>query len=192
MYQSPASATAAPAAAAPAAVPTTSQPVWMQYYSQFDKQWSDVVIGDYSTMAANGCVPTAASMVLSHFGYTVSPLDMAYAMNSWGDYNSGYGHGTDSNAWNTLAASYGFSSWGLYSAQDTITSLAGGAVVAAEINNSLGGTHCIVLTGVDGNGNTTVYDPGKGTYTANVTNLWNNRSGSSVDTVGGGPFIALQ
>lgn len=173
------------------AASTTSAAGWMQYYSQTDSQWAGVVIGNASTIANNGCVPTAGAMVLSHFGISQTPLDVAYSMNSWGDYNADYGHGADSNAWNNLAANYGFSAWGCYSAEDTIGALGGGALVAACVNAGAG-THCVVLTGVDGNGNTTVYDPYGGIYSSNVYSLWNNRSSSWVDTVGGGPFIALQ
>lgn len=169
---------------------STSDPVWMQYYSQSNPTWSGTVVGDYGTMAENGCVPTSGAMMLSHFGYSVSPVDLAWQMYGWGDYNSWMGHGAGGSAIANMAYNYGLNCWGCYSYDDAKSALVGGAVIAAIIYYG-GGTHCVVLTGFDSNGNTTVYDPKGGTYKKSLSAVFDNRSWVELDCTGCGNFTAV-
>lgn len=55
-------------------------------YSQRDIRWKDHALGTKSTIGANGCLMTCASMVCNHFGHASNPL----ALNNWLTANEGY------------------------------------------------------------------------------------------------------
>ena len=55
-------------------------------YNQRDVRWKDHALGTKSTIGANGCLMTCASMVCCHFGHASNPL----ALNNWLTANDGY------------------------------------------------------------------------------------------------------
>ena len=55
-------------------------------YSQRDVRWKDHPLGTKSTIGANGCLMTCASMVCNHFGHASNPLQL----NQWLTDNEGY------------------------------------------------------------------------------------------------------
>ena len=55
-------------------------------YNQRDIRWKDHPLGTKSTIGANGCLMTCASMVCNHFGHASNPL----ALNNWLTANEGY------------------------------------------------------------------------------------------------------
>ena len=55
-------------------------------YNQRDVRWSSHPLGTKSTIGANGCLMTCASMVCNHFGHASNPL----ALNRWLTDNGGY------------------------------------------------------------------------------------------------------
>ena len=65
-------------------------------YSQRNGAWAGVTIGSGGNFGSTGCVPTALAVIMNHFGIGGSPLDFGYTLNAYGNYNSAYGHGTDS------------------------------------------------------------------------------------------------
>ncbi len=161
------------------------------YFSQRDGRWAGVVIGNASTIANNGCIPSVAAMVAGHFGYQTNPLELSYLFNSWGHYNADYGHGTDTGVWAPFAGYYGLTyrnyldEWGVKQA------LMDGMLVTACIRTGGYYTHCVVLYGLDQYGNTNVLDPISGYRTQSVNSIVYNASYDWVDLVDGGPFIAI-
>jgi lysozyme len=61
-------------------------------YNQRDIRWAAHPLGTKSTIGANGCLMTCASMVCCHFGHATNPL----ALNDWMTANDGY---LDGNLW---------------------------------------------------------------------------------------------
>lgn len=55
-------------------------------YNQRDVRWKDHALGTRSTIGANGCLMTCASMVCNHFGHASNPLQL----NDWLTNNGGY------------------------------------------------------------------------------------------------------
>lgn len=55
-------------------------------YNQRDIRWAAHPLGTKSTIGANGCLMTCASMVCNHFGHASNPL----ALNNWLTANDGY------------------------------------------------------------------------------------------------------
>ena len=55
-------------------------------YSQRDVRWKDHPLGTKSTIGANGCLMTCASMVCNYFGHASNPLQL----NQWLTDNEGY------------------------------------------------------------------------------------------------------
>jgi hypothetical protein len=55
-------------------------------YSQRDVRWKDHPLGTKSTIGANGCLMTCASMVCNHFGHMENPLEL----NDWLTSHNGY------------------------------------------------------------------------------------------------------
>ena len=55
-------------------------------YNQRDIRWAAHPLGTRSTIGANGCLMTCASMVCNHFGHASNPL----ALNNWLTANDGY------------------------------------------------------------------------------------------------------
>jgi len=58
-------------------------------YSQRDKRWKDYPLGTKSTIGANGCLLTCASMVCNHLGHASNP----FQLNEWLTENGGYESG---------------------------------------------------------------------------------------------------
>lgn len=58
-------------------------------YNQRDIRWAAHPLGTRSTIGANGCLMTCASMVCNHFGHASNPL----ALNNWLTANEGYRDG---------------------------------------------------------------------------------------------------
>lgn len=51
---------------------------WGCYYNQRDSQWGNIGMGGSSyTMAGYGCLVTSVSMIASHYGKNIKPLDIA-------------------------------------------------------------------------------------------------------------------
>jgi len=59
---------------------------WGPIYNQRDKRWKDLPLGTKSTIGANGCLMTCASMVCNYFGHASNP----YSFNKWLTENEGY------------------------------------------------------------------------------------------------------
>ena len=59
---------------------------WGPVYNQRDTRWKDHPLGTKSTIGANGCLMTCASMVCNHFGHASNP----YSLNEWLTNNEGY------------------------------------------------------------------------------------------------------
>ena len=55
-------------------------------YNQRDVRWKDHALGTRSTIGANGCLMTCASMVCNYFGHASNPLQL----NNWLTDNDGY------------------------------------------------------------------------------------------------------
>ncbi len=161
------------------------------YYSQRNGAWAGVRIGEGGNFGSTGCVPTSAAMILNHFGIGGSPLDVGYLMNSWGNYNSGYGHGTDSGALLNVGAAYGLAVNAFADYDSLYYALSRGKLVAACIGGNSAYTHCVVLYGLDPYGNTTVANPTGGVYRTNIASIVNNMSCNPIDWTAGGPFVAF-
>jgi hypothetical protein len=61
-------------------------------YNQRDIRWAAHPLGTKSTIGANGCLMTCASMVCNYFGHATNP----FALNDWMTANGGY---LDGNLW---------------------------------------------------------------------------------------------
>lgn len=162
---------------------------YVPYFSQRNRAWSSVVIGEGGSIGNCGCVPTVMAMITNRYGLGGSPLDMAYLMNAQGHYNSWYGHGADSAAIIDTAYAYGLNAYAVYDAQGIADALASGQVVAACINYGAS-THCILLAGVNGD-STTVYDPISGSYRGSISSIVANQSWNPIDWTAGSPFVAV-
>ncbi len=57
---------------------------WGYYYNQRDSQWANHAIGSSSESLANvGCLVTSIAMVLSHYGFNVTPSDVASTLDAF-------------------------------------------------------------------------------------------------------------
>ena len=164
-----------------------SEPRWMQWYGQYNNPY--VVIG-CGNMQSNGCVPTSAAMLLSAYGYSATPVDMGYYLNSTGNFNGTYGHGGTDQCWYDVANYAGLSAWGIYEYDSFVHALQDGAIVACHIYYG-GGTHAVLATGYS-DGQTMVYDPIGGKYWKSVSSLWNGQSYVWNDRLSGTSIIALK
>ena len=143
------------------------------FYNQLDGRWRNAKVGD-ATFGPHGCCPTALAMMLSSRGIAMTPLDVAYLLNSWGIFgNSANGFlGTRSDAWPRIADYYGWQYSELYTADDLYNALAQGCDVGLALNYG-GAGHTVYVRGVDAYGNTTVYDGNSsGPYTKSIYTLW--------------------
>lgn len=160
-------------------------------YAQGGGGWGGITVGEGGTMAATGCVPTAAAVILNHFGIGGSPLDMAYVMNSYGSYNSWNGHGADSGGLAALCGSYGLGGIAFADYDTMYRELQRGKLVAAFIGGNTDYTHCVVLYGLDPAGNTNVSDPKGNAYRTNIAGIVGNMSAKPMDWSAGGPFVSF-
>lgn len=55
-------------------------------YNQRDQRWKDVTLGTRSTIGANGCLMTCASMIANYYGHASNPK----LLNAWLTTNGGY------------------------------------------------------------------------------------------------------
>ena len=164
-----------------------TEPRSMTWYGQYSNP--DVQIG-VGTMKGNGCVPTAGSILLSGYGIYISPTDLGWYLYGTGNFNNYYGHGGTDLCWYDIAAYAGLGAWGIYDYDSFVSALQGGASVACHIYYG-GSTHAVVATGYN-NGKTTVYDPISGSYTKDISSLWNGRSFEWVDCLSGTSVTAIQ
>ncbi len=160
-------------------------------YSQHNGAWAGAVIGTGGNFGSTGCVPTAAAIIMNHFGFGGSPLDYGYMMNSWGNYNAGYGHGADSGALLNVGAGYGLAVRAFADYDTMFYELSRGKLVAACIGGGNAYTHCVVLYGLDAYGNTSVSDPSGGVYRSNISSIVGNMSYNPIDWTAGGPFVSF-
>lgn len=165
---------------------TYCEPKWMRWYGQYSNPY--IVIGS-GNMQSNGCVPTAAAMLLSAYGINVSPTDMGYYLYDTGNFDNYYGHGGSDLCWYDVAAYAGISAQGMYDYDSFASALQSGAIVACHIYYG-GGTHAVLATGYD-NGKTMVYDPIGGKYWQSASHLWNSQSYVWNDRLSGTSIIAL-
>ena len=160
-------------------------------YSQRNGAWAGVTIGSGGNFGSTGCVPTAVAMIMNHFGIGGSPLDFGYTLNAYGNYNAGYGHGTDSGGLLNIGAAYGLGVRAFSDYDSMYYDLSRGKLVAACIGGNSAYTHCVVLYGLDANGNTTVADPMGYTYRTNIAGIINRMSYNPIDWTAGGPFVSF-
>jgi len=160
-------------------------------YSQHNPAWAGITIGTGGNFGSTGCVPTAAAIIMNHFGVGGSPLDFGYMMNAWGNYNAGYGHGCDSAALLNAGYASGLGAAAFSDYNSLYNELARGRLVAACIGGASAYTHCVVLYGLDAYGNTNVSDPSGYSYRTNIAGIVNNMSYNPIDWTAGGPFVSF-
>ena len=127
---------------------------WGVYYNQRDARWGDRTVGSSPwTVWQIGCLLTDLAMVYTHFGYRgVTPATVAAEAAYF------YGDGEISNAAFGIPGHPGFinrrPALGWISAQ-----VAAGHPVIVGMDLPGGGTHFVVLTGLDGPGDFWANDP---------------------------------
>ena len=163
----------------------------IQFYSQKDERWANMNVGTGGRIAATGCVPTCAAMILSKLGYNKTPYEMAYMFNEWGHYNADYGHGTDTGVWREFCEAYNMTFQNEMTAEDIKTALAEGKLVVGILDIGKKWTHCCLFAGLDSDGYTTVYDPLGSIYREKVDDIYAKGSPDEEDHIDGGPFIAM-
>lgn len=156
--------------------------VYYQYSNPYE------VIGN-GNMRANGCVPTAAAMLGSYYGSSMTPSDWGWYLYGTGNFNNAYGHGGTDASWYDVAGALGLTAWDIYDYDSLVSALQSGTTVAIHVYYG-GGTHAMLLTGYN-NGNTTVYESIGGCYSKSVKSLWNSRSFVWNDCLTGSSVIAL-
>lgn len=156
------------------------------YYNQYANPRTQIGEGN---MQDNGCVPTAAAMLLSGYGIWVAPEDMGWYLNSTGNFNAWYGHGGTDLCWYDVANYAGLGAWTIYDYDSMVWALQSGSTIAAHIYYG-SGSHAVLCTGYS-NGSTTVYDPIGGIYTRSVSSIWEARSFIPMDCLSGNSIIAI-
>lgn len=156
--------------------------VYYQYSNPYE------VIGN-GNMRANGCVPTAAAMLGSYYGSSMTPNDWGWYLYGTGNFNNAYGHGGTDASWYDVAGALGLTAWDIYDYDSLVSALQSGATVAIHAYYG-GGTHAMLMTGYN-NGTTTVYESIGGCYSKSVKSLWNSRSFVWNDCLTGSSVIAL-
>jgi len=131
---------------------------WGKYYNQRDRQWGDKLInndtsncrGGPCSLANVGCLVTSYAMVVSHFGGSLIPSDVA-------DNSSNFrGNTADFNKPGPSANSHAVESRDNPSLQELRDALNSGAVVIAGLSSDGGpypnhySDHWVVLRSVDG------------------------------------------
>lgn len=156
--------------------------VYYQYSNPYE------VIGN-GNMRANGCVPTAAAMLGSYYGNSMTPNDWGWYLYGTGNFNNAYGHGGTDASWYDVAGVLGLTAWDIYDYDSLVSALQSGATVVIHAYYG-GGTHAMLMTGYN-SGMTTVYESIGGCYSKSVKSLWNSRSFVWNDCLTGTSVIAL-
>ena len=139
------------------------------YYSQYDPRWGNMSFGRYDghrdTVADGGCGPTVAAMAVQKLtGQKVTPDTMArLAMSSGMKYDNG---GTDPAFFNEVGNRYGINfNENIGINNDTLSALKSGRPVVFMGKDTTGtspfgsGTHYVLGTGLDSDGNVNILDP---------------------------------
>lgn len=163
-----------------------TSPRYFTWYNQLSNY--PTIIGS-GNMRSNGCVPTAAAMLLSGYGIYVIPEDMGWYLYNTGNFDNWYGHGGSDLSWFDVANYAGLGAWTVYDYDSMVSALQNGSTIAAHIY-AYGGTHAVLLTGYD-NGMTTVYDSIGGVYQRSTSSIWNGRSFAWNDILSGNSIIAI-
>ena len=138
------------------------------YYSQLDPRWSGKYYGGY-TFRESGCGQASIAMIISGFGTSVTPPNVANYTYSKGLFNDGSA-GSDESSLTTAAKKWGLSYKVMGSSSQLASYLQKGYPATVCINLGYGERHIVALTGYS-NGYTTVHDP------------WNNLLFSGKHTV---------
>lgn len=70
---------------------TKTDPGWGTYYNQRDSQWGTRTLGVSNiTVAEAGCLITSMSMIMTHYGKSVNPGDIASNASLFSSYNPAY------------------------------------------------------------------------------------------------------
>lgn len=108
---------------------------WGCYYNQRDSQWGNAALnGTQYTLASDGCLVTSMAMMFTHYGYSVTPLDINSNSSNFASYYPAYLLFTISAGGKT-AQRVGVS---------LDSALSGGDPVVVGVN-AYGGTHFVVV-----------------------------------------------
>jgi hypothetical protein len=143
-------------------------------FKQFDKRWASTSYGGCGTIQSSGCGPTSAAMVLSSYGVSAYPPDVAKAFADNGFRGCS---APDCNCKGTLYGAFTsdavLSQWNFHGQaviprdQDTISKLLNqGTPVIVSVGPSIftKNGHFIVLAGLDSSGKVIINDPNKRVY----------------------------
>lgn len=167
------------------------------YYAQNDPRWGNRRYG-LSTIGKTGCsVAVGTSLINYYADASVLPYDTAWLFNMWGDYNANGIYGTTSRVWRKVGSAYGIEFRNNLNLASITEHLRVGHMVKASVQGvpfmKGGGSHALLLMGLNENGQTYIYDPANsgnnGWY--DVSRIWNQRSTSFEDLYDGGPFFAM-
>jgi hypothetical protein len=167
------------------------------YYSQNDSRWANRKYG-LSTIGKTGCSVAVGTSLINYFaGTSMMPYDTAWLFNKWGDYNANGIYGTTSRVWRKVGSAFGINFRNSLGLGSMIDHLRIGHMIKASVQGlpfmKGGGSHALLLMGLNENGQTYVYDPANsrnnGWYS--VEQIWNQRSTSYEDLYDGGPFFAM-
>ncbi|HEX3095857.1 MAG TPA: C39 family peptidase [Patescibacteria group bacterium] len=126
----------------------TSCDAWGCYYNQRDSAWGGQALnGTQYTLASDGCLVTSMAMVMTHYGYKVTPANINANPSNFASYFSAYLLFTISAGGATASRK----------STDIDSTLAGGDPVIVGMN-VYGGTHFVVLVS-GSNGNYIMRDP---------------------------------
>lgn len=157
------------------------------YYSQRDSRWGNLTLG-CGDMKNNGCGPTAIAIALSCYGSYVTPPEVAqWLYDNTIEFNHAF-HGISGTGVRLGLEHYGQEVVPIESETELYHHLQQGAVVVGchgmgffvtKEENS----HCIVMNGLNEEGQTYCYDPYTPTKNGfyGVTDLWAERSRLEVD-----------
>lgn len=176
-----------------ASIPITKEANGVPYYAQFDNRWGGNAYGEEAfctTIAEAGCGPTSLAMVLSTYGAEVTPDKTA-------EFIGKTGNGRKCNKGTAIAITIKKlpeSPWSNFTGkqikkEEALQILSVGKPIIFLCRQCVGQGnagaksykgHYMVLTGIDGNGNATVNDPG-----ANPQKRIRNMTKEQLDSNGG-------
>lgn len=164
--------------------------------NQNDGRWAGAQIGPYR-LGPVACVPTAFAIAASGYGISTNPYEVGMVMHNNGDFNRGVAGG---GGWSMVAASrhFGLKAQPLTSMRHIKSALRSNRPVVAFVSGPAsvtrpGSTHAVVLTGLQGDGFTTLTNPWGGWVQGSfpVDTVWNYQSWDPLDRNAGAVFWAI-
>lgn len=162
----------------------------LKYYSQLDKQWSQVKYSGL-TLGKTGCGPATMAMIISGFGQNVTPKMTADYSHAHGTFDRDGAGSLQSDL--TLVADHWHIGWHVVSSQSELASYLAKGYPASVCLDFGTFRHIVALTGYN-KGYTTVHDPWSGMIYSgkhSLSDIWkrlswlagNHNKGASAATV---------